>query len=53
MDGRTDSGTTCDILATLPDAVDQVSHVVYMVLSAVVLLEQAKVGVGSNLGVPW
>ena len=37
--------------ATLPDTVSQVSHVINMVLSAVVLLEQAKVGIGSKLGV--
>ena len=44
---------TCDVLATLLDAVGQVSHVVNMVLSAVVLLKQAKVRIRTKLGVPW
>ena len=42
---------TCDVLATLADTVNQVIHVIYMVLPAVVLLEQAKIGIRLELGV--
>ena len=41
---------TRDVLATLADTVNQVIHVVYMVLPAVVLLEQAKIGIRLELG---